>query len=386
MHLIALEPPYFAFLREYDYNSLQKGASKMDITAIDKNMLGDGFCADGLKFYLPRMTVMSVHGMHFYDHEGGQYYRLDPNVAKEVNRGVNAMNSHLAGGRFIFRTDSTTLAIRFNIPWDGVKVFNQANSGIDLYVRENGKQKLLHTYKPTELDENRNINISRKLGEKKERELIIYMPAMAGIWNIYVGLDEDAYIKEPSQYTHTQPIVFYGSSIVHGAQSYRPALAYPSIISRKYDIDFLNLGFSGSAKGEQVFADYIKKLDMCAFVLDYDHNAPTPEHLRETHESFYKTVREANPDIPIIMITRPHFHEIPYEEAMERRDIIYTTYQNAKARGENVYFIDGGHFYDDFGGDDCVADDSHPNAIGMFAMATGVSRVLEEALGIKRVI
>ena len=356
----------------------------MDITALDKNMIGDGFVSDGLRFYAPQKSDINAHGIFFYEKEG-QYLRLDRELAASVNNGVNAMNNHLAGGRFIFRTNSTTLAIAFRIPWSGVTQFNQANAGADVYVRENGKQTLLHTYRPQGIDENRYIRISRRLGEKKERELVIYLPAMSGIANICFGIDEDAYIKRGDDYTYKPPIVFYGSSIVHGAQSYRPALAYPSIISRKYDIDFVNLGYSGNAKGEKVFADYIKTLDMSAFVLDYDHNAPTPEHLRETHEIFYRTVRQAKSDLPIIMITRPHYHEIPYEEAMERREIIYTTYKNAKARGENVYFIDGGHFYDDFGGDDCVADDSHPNTLGLFAMATKISEVLESALQLKKV-
>lgn len=356
----------------------------MDITKIDKNMLGDGFSADGLRFISPETKPIKVFGAE-YDSEYNSYARLPRAVALTVNGGVTAMYSHPAGVRFAFKTDATTLAVKFRIPWEGVTVFNQANAGFDLYERKNGRQTLLHTYRPQDIDENRYISISRPLGEKKERELILYAPGMSGIDNIYIGLNEDAYIKEVDEYTYKQPIVFYGSSIVHGAQCYRPGMPYPSIISRMYDIDFVNLGFSGSAKGESTFAEYIKGLDMCAFVYDYDHNAPTPEHLRETHESFYKIIRESNKNLPVIMITRPHFHEIPYEEAMERREIILNTYNNAKARGENVYFIDGGHFYDDFGGDDCVADDSHPNTLGLYAMATKIAEILEQATGIKKI-
>ncbi len=357
----------------------------MDITALDKNMLGDGFTEDGIRFYAPQSSPIRAHGIYFNEQEG-QYLRLDRELAKTINNGVNAMNNHLAGGRFIFRTDSTRLAIRFRIPWEGVKAFNQANAGVDVYTRENGKQMLLRTFKPTDPDEKRYINICREFAPKKERELVIYLPAMAGISNISIGVDEDAYIKEADDYTYACPVVFYGSSIVHGAQSYRPALAYPSIISRKYDIDFVNLGYSGNAKGERSFAEYIGALDMCAFVLDYDHNAPTPEHLEATHEEFYKTVRAAKPELPIIMITRPHYHVLDYAEVVRRREIIRRTYENAKARGENVYYIDGGHFYDDFGGDNCIADDSHPNALGLFAMAEKISEVLEQAIDIKKVL
>ena len=39
---------------------------------------------------------------------------------------------------------------------------------------------------------------------------------------------------------------------------------------------------------------------MSIFVYDYDHNAPTVEYYRETHERMFKIIREANPDLPII--------------------------------------------------------------------------------------
>ena len=356
----------------------------MDISVLDKNMLGTAFVADGLKFFSPAEAPVCAHGM-MYNEELQQYRRIPEEAAKNASNSVYAYNNHLTGGRFIFRTNTDKLAIRFKIPWDGVKEFNQANAGIDVYERVNGKQTLLRTFKPTTIDENRFISITRELGGKKDRELVIYLPGMAGTSSYTLGIDEDAYIAKGEDYKYSKPVVFYGSSIVHGAQSYRPALAYPSMISRKYDLDFVNLGYSGQAKGEQSFAEYIKTMDMAAFVLDYDHNAPTPEHLEATHEIFYKTVREANPDLPIIMITRPQFHVLDYAEVVRRREIIYATYENAKARGENVYFIDGGHFYDAFGGDDCAADDSHPNTLGFFAMSETISKVLEEAIGIERI-
>ena len=356
----------------------------MDITKIDKNLIGDSFEGEGLKFFSPETKPIKVFG-GAYDTEYNSYGRLPRSVALTVNHGVTAMYSHPSGVRFAFRTNASKIAVRFRIPWDGVKVFTQANAGFDLYVRENKRQRLFLTYRPKDIDEDRYINISRDIADPKEREYIFYAPYGAGIDDISIGINEEAYLKEADEYTYSQPVVFYGSSIVHGMHGARSGMPYPSIISRMYDIDILNLGFSGSAKGEETFAEYIKDLDMCACVIDYDHNAPTPEYLRETHEKFYKIIREANKDLPIIMITRPHFHAIPYEEAMERREIIYTTYKNAKDRGENVYFIDGGHFYDDFGYDDCIADDSHPNVLGLFAMATKVASVLEEALGLERI-
>ena len=48
------------------------------------------------------------------------------------------------------------------------------------------------------------------------------------------------------------------------------------------------MGFSGSARGEEDFAEYLAGFpEMSLFVMDYDHNSPSPEHLAETHAPFF---------------------------------------------------------------------------------------------------
>jgi len=110
---------------------------------------------------------------------------------------------------------------------------------------------------------------------------------------------------------------------------------------------------------------------MSIFVLDYDHNAWTLEHLAATHETFFKRVRESHPDIPIIIISRPN--DCP--SAADRFAIIKDTYENAKANGdENVYLINGMEF---FGGDrDFTVDCVHPTDLGFYFMAKRISEEL----------
>ena len=112
----------------------------------------------------------------------------------------------------------------------------------------------------------------------------------------------------------------YGSLITQGGCASRHGMSYQSIVSRKFNCDYINLGFSGNAKAEDEITDYIKNLEMFVFVLDYDHNAPTVEYLKNTHEKMFKAVRDAHPDIPVIMMSRPkHFLT---EEEKERRKVV----------------------------------------------------------------
>ena len=144
-------------------------------------------------------------------------------------------------------------------------------------------------------------------------------------------------------------------------------------------MDYINLGFGGLAKGEETMANYIASIEnMSAFVMDYDHNAPTPEHLLETHERMYKIVRKAHPSIPIIMISCPRVKM--NDNWTRRRDIIKKTYENALENGDtNVSFIDGSHIFDEIGNDYSI-DGTHPTDLGFLFMAKAIAPVLREVL------
>ena len=150
------------------------------------------------------------------------------------------------------------------------------------------------------------------------------------------------------------------------------------MLARRYNADHINLGFSGSARGEDAMADYISGLDMSVFIYDYDHNAPNLEHYEATHERFFKKIRESHPSVPIVMATRPKA-ELS-EEEISRVEIAKRTYENAKAGGdENVYFIDGRDLTDLVGCDGLV-DGTHPNDMGFYNMTVGFAKVLDNIL------
>lgn len=84
---------------------------------------------------------------------------------------------------------------------------------------------------------------------------------------------------------------------------------------------------------------------MSLFVMDYDHNAPDLEFLQKTHEPFFHIVRKANPELPIVILSRPDTDKFP-EDSCRRRDIIRQTYRNALEAGDRkVWFVDGEPFW-----------------------------------------
>ena len=194
--------------------------------------------------------------------------------------------------------------------------------------------------------------------------------------------DKNSEILPPEPYATEFPVVYYGSSITQGASASKPSGAYQNLLSLFLNIDHINLGFSGNAKGEQSMADYIASLKMSAFVMDYDYNAPTPEHLKETHEPFFKTIREAHPNLPILILSRPKYY--PNDEELLRRDIVRQTYENALSNGDkNVYFIEGNTLMSDEIKDLGTVDGTHPTDLGFFSMAKRIEPMLKEMLNMR---
>ena len=137
------------------------------------------------------------------------------------------------------------------------------------------------------------------------------------------------------------------------------------------DTDFYNFGFSGNAKGELPIAEYLGELDCSAYVIDYDFNAPTKEHLANTHYAFYKRLREKQPNTPILIISRPK--AVYNDDDIARREIIMQTYCKAREEGDgNIYFVDGETFFVGIRDAVCLVDGVHPNELGFYCMANSI--------------
>ncbi len=349
------------------------------IFEIDKNFtFATTLEMDDIQFYDVLEEPFSLHGVL---HEKGVFRRMPEAEAQKVSDAVHYLSRNTAGGRIRFRTDSPYIAIHTEMP----KTYIMPHCALtgsacfDLYVRENGRERFVDSFKRTADNLEGYEAVIYPWWGTGMREYTINFPTYSDVDTLYIGLQKDAIVEAPSPYRIEKPIVFYGSSITQGGCSSRAGTTYQAIASRRLDFDYINLGFSGGAKGEIAIAEYIAGLEMSAFVMDYDHNAPTPEHLAATHEPFFKIVRVAHPDIPVIFMARPVYQ--PTDGTRQRLDIIRQTYENARAAGDdNVYVIDGPTLMA-VAQDDGLVDAAHPNDFGFGSMAKAVGDVLEQIYG-----
>lgn len=350
----------------------------MDITEIDKNFkVETKIEKDDIVFLSANKKPFSLYGVFF---ENGRYRRIPEAVATAVSEGVRSLHTHTAGGRVIFKTDSPYIAISAKMP----PVCLSSNmsldgcAGFDLYERGVNGQVYKGTYQPPMDIKDGFEGIIGVKGDQV-REYVINFPLYSAVSELYIGLSEKSKVLAGEPYKEGKPIVYYGSSITQGGCACRPGNSYEAIISRNLNRDYINLGFSGSAKGEDAIAEYISKLPMSFFVYDYDHNAPSDEHLAATHERMFKIIRKQNPDLPVLFLSRPK-HRLNSSE-LKRLQIIKTTYQNALDSGDrNVYFIPGNELIDDTLEDIATVDYCHPNDCGFYAMAQKIEAVIKNVL------
>lgn len=309
----------------------------------------------------------------------GIFERVPADVREKIPS-LHFLGRRTPSARVCFKTDAPRFTLKIeleNVSVDiGMSIYSCQSAYV--YLGERQKSKLLRIVNPPNYGVTKFEGVIEK-GEGVD-EITIWLPRNEEVKNVEIEMADEYKIFEPAPYKYPVPALFYGSSITECALASNPCASYSALISRHLDLDFYNFGFSGSCKGEIEMADYINTLDFSLFVYDYDHNAPTPEHLEKTHERFFKKIREKNPFVPIIMVSRPT--ATFDDDAKKRRDIVKKTYENALFAGDkNVYFVDGEEFFKGFEDTEvCFTDTIHPTDLGFYKMVEKIEPVVIKAL------
>ncbi|MDD6175940.1 MAG: SGNH/GDSL hydrolase family protein [Firmicutes bacterium] len=360
------------------------------ISEIDRNLAVRGKI-EGVElcFRNARQEPFAVYGLL----PGGEhepFRRIPQQTAQAVNEGVLALHTNTAGGRVRFQTDSACVAIRAKMPEKCLMPHMTflGSSGFDLYLTEGTACRYAGSFMPP-VDRMGGYESMIRFPDRALRDVTINFPLYDAVDELFIGLEPGAALQSGGRYRTEQPVIYYGSSITQGGCASRPGNSYQAVISRMLDCDYRNLGWSGSARGERVMAEYIAAQPMSLFFMDYDHNSPSAEHLAQTHEAFFLSVREKNPDLPVILASKT---DLPLSsqaarERDERRRIVSRTYENALRRGDrNVRLIDGGTVFScleaqGLTADSCTVDGCHPNDLGFLCMAQVFGREIGEMLG-----
>ena len=375
----------------------------MEISKVDTNFKVSVIAGQELNFYDVHSAPFVIEGLPWRN--GTEFNRNPPNVnvnsikddmlaympevgeenARIWGENLLWLSKHTSGAAIRFRTNSKGVAVRAKLreSSDMSHMTRLGSAGFDLFRRESANEPLRFInsvpVEPKELNEHVERMLHFPTNEKMS-DYVLNLPLYGGVETLEIGLSPDAVIEPPTPHRIEKPVLFYGSSITQGGCASRPGNMYPSLLCRELDVEQINLGFSGNAKGQPMMAEAIASLDLSCFVMDYDHNAPSAEHLKKTHYNFYRIIREKHPELPIIMISRPDFRD----DNDPRNAIVRESYEKAVANGDKkVWFIPGNSLFGFEDYDACTVDGCHPNDLGFYRMFKRVLPVIKEALGLK---
>jgi lysophospholipase L1-like esterase len=188
-------------------------------------------------------------------------------------------------------------------------------------------------------------------------------------------------------------VLFHGDSITHGHGVFTSRETYVWRACEQAGCIPLNLGFGGSAYGDNVVAQYIagrNDWDVLVIAIGTNSFGGTYQEKPETaaqygvkYDAFLATIREKYPMKPIIAMT-PIFNRSDHfgnknrngEGPQDYRNAISKVVRARQAKDKNLFLIDGMTFFTD-----PVyllpTDMVHPNNAGEEKMADGVVAVLK---------
>ena len=312
------------------------------------------------------------------------FSRVPDEVTKFLPIGMQFFAKDTAGARVRFTTNSKYVAIICKQPCMHLRnMCYCGSSGFDIYIDGVKQSEFYKSYIPPFSHDGEWKGIVY-FPNRKTRSITITFPLYNHVDELQIGLQKSASLTHGREYTIKKPIVHYGGSHVQGASANKSGNAISGFLSRKFDANIFNLGFSGNALSEQEMAEYIVSLDPSLVILDNDHNAPNVEWLKTYHFAFYKTIRKGLKDVPIIMASKQDYYNCSYyvkkqSENVERRKVIIESYQKGLKEGDkNLYFVDGKTMFSGDFSKDCTLDGCHPNDLGFYRIAKKMISVIQK--------
>lgn len=317
-----------------------------------------------------------------------RYSRLPASLQEVCRKPLWRLGQNSAGEYIRFRTDSPTIWLRWESQTS--KVMNHmsptGSRGLDLYVHTDGGWRFVRSGRP---ELKAAVTEQKVLSDmtSEMREYMLYLSLYDGVSSLSIGTEEGHPVLAgalPSPRSG-HPVVFYGTSVTQGGCVSRPGMVYTSILSRELDREFINLGFSGNALLDLEIARLMAAVPAPSlYVIACADNA-TPEQFAERGEAFFRTLREAHPDVPVVFVQALRYaHTYLDRKAAARsqgqRDACRALYERLRKGGEKrIFFTDPGAGKA-FSDAEQSVDGSHLTDLGTERFAEEILPVLRKAL------
>ncbi len=330
------------------------------------------------------VTAGGIEGRAWSDEERLRWFDRFPATAQgKVSTNVWNLSRDSAGMMVRFKTDALTIWAHYVLAKEklaGPNMTAIGSSGLDLYaLGADGRWKWVGVSKPDNKEVRQSIVADLTPGW---RDYLLYLPLYNGPDSLAIGVPPGAKFEQLLPRAE-KPIVFYGTSITHGASASRPGMVHTAILGRKLERPVVNLGFSGNGRMDAAVGEFLGRIDAAVYVIDCLPNMNAGE-VRTKCIPLVKQLKAAHPETPVVLVEDrrnanswilPARNQHHTDNHAALRESFETLHKEGVTK---LYYIPG----DALIGDDTegTTDGSHPNDLGFVRQAAIFEPVLREAL------
>ncbi len=327
-------------------------------------------------------TTWEIEGKGWAD-TTRRFERLPPRAQSVVPDVIWDLSRSSAGLCLHFATDSQRIHARYDLLHPTISMPHMpatSHSGLDLYGADtDGRMRWVGAAQPT--GQHVDAVLADGLAPGR-RDYTLYLPLYNSPEILHIGVDAGAVLKPQPRRTE-KPILFYGTSIMHGASASRTGMGIPAILGRRLRRPFINLAFSGNGRMEPAVADLLAELDPCLFVVDCLPNMTAAE-ITERTVPLVERIRQDRPQTPILLVEdrtygNTRFFPAKMERHRSSRAALRAAWHELTAQGSgNLHYLDGDGLLPDDG--EATVDSSHPTDLGMVAYADAYEAAIRPIL------
>ena len=320
-------------------------------------------------------------------HTPGKPLRRLPEVAEgTIPEAVDMLAWHTSGATLGFKTDSDLICLRVSISHSNVLDHMTAigSAGFDLYMGAPRHRIFCAATRFPANNAEYSVKLIGDIPAEGVREYLLEFPMYSHVESLEIGFRPDAKIEAPTPWRSDKKIVIYGTSITQGGCASRPGMCMSNMLSRRWNMEVVNLGFSGSGKGEPEVMEFVAGVpDPALFVLDYVVNAGV-EGFKKTLPGAIDIIRRRHPETPIALLTPMHLCRelwIPRRAADFREvcELMRTEAERRRASGDaKVHFVNGTVESSDWF--EYMVDGVHLTDLGFYKQTELVAPQLEKLL------
>lgn len=345
-------------------------AQKSTAEKVDKSMAIEKNQSENIIWFDAKDALFDLVGFEWFKQDS-VFRRLPLQPDWKISDAVDQLASQTAGGQLRFRTNSNKIILKVELLERSAMYHMPATgqSGFDLYINRNENYRYMKTAKfPHDtLQYYQEFKVGKDF---KMQSFTLNFPLYNGVKSAWIGIEKGRVIKKALSFANSGKIVIYGTSITQGGCVSRPGMVYSNILSRKLGTEFVNLGFSGSGKGELELAHLINQInEVKLIILDYEANANNT--IQENIIPFIEALRGKHPNTPILIMSKTRYANAiegskSYKLLMSNRDFQKKMVKSRRKNGDkNIYFLDGSTVL----GEDyyeCTVDGAHPSDLGSY--------------------